>query len=343
MSQFFEAPIIRAIARLRPELSGSQRRVAGYVLENAFQAASSSIEALARASGVSTASVNRFACALGYPGYGAFRQALLQAFKPAAHLENLRQAAGKGAGDFETAQTSLANAAELVALTRAAFSRESVERAVELIASARSVYCLGLGLSTFLADLAALRFTPYCGHIHSITRHGGHENAMYSLQKVRSGDLLIALSFPRYSKETLRLTQFARTRGAKVLAFTDKPASPLVGLAEHSLLAGSLHPALYISLVGAVAAIEAVASALALRKPDVLQETAALTEQLLPYFYFENGDKPAVSPEKTARGTAPNDLNALDSPDAMDAPDAIDAPDAMDTGRGGITPCGLTT
>lgn len=292
MSHFFEAPIMQDIARVMPELSGSQKRVAAYVLENAFQAASSSIEVLARACGVSTASVNRFACALSYPGYGAFRQELLQVFKPSvAHLENLRNEVGKGSSDFDVTQSSFANAADIIAGTSSLFSKESVEKAVEMIASARAVYCLGLGLSTLLADMAALRFTPYCAHIHSITRHGGQENAMYSLQKIGPDDLLIALSFPRYSKETIRLTQFASQRKARVLAFTDKPTSPLVSLAEHSLLAGSSHPTLYISLVGGVAAIEAVTSALAMQRPNVLEETASLTEQLLPYFYFETDEK----------------------------------------------------
>jgi DNA-binding MurR/RpiR family transcriptional regulator len=292
MSNVFEAPIIQDIARIMPELSGSQKSVAAYVLENAFQAASNPIDVLARESGVSTASVNRFACALGYAGYGAFRQSLLQVFKPSVrHLENLRHEVDKGASAFDVTQASFGNAAELVSATSGRFSNESVNRAVEMIASARAVYCLGLGLSTLLADMAALRFTPYCGHIHSITRHGGQENAMYSLQKINEGDLLIALSFPRYSKETIRLTRFARSRKAGVLTFTDKPSSPLVSLADHSLLVGSSHPTLYISLVGAVAAIEAVASALAMRKPNVLEETAALTEQLLPYFYFEFGEE----------------------------------------------------
>lgn len=317
MSHFFEAPIIQEIARVMPNLSGSQRRVAGYVLENAFQAASSSIEVMARECGVSTASVNRFACTMGYPGYGAFRQDLLQVFKPSvAHLENLRHEVGKGASDFDVTQASFGNAAELVEFTRSHFSPESVERAVEMIASSRAVYCLGLGLSTLLADMAALRFTPYCGHIHSITRHGGQENAMYSLQKICAGDLLIALSFPRYSKETIRLTQFARSRKASILAFTDKPSSPLVSLADHSLLAGSHHPTLYISLLGGVAAIEAVASALAMRKPNVLEETAALTEQLLPYFYFETGEESAGSQPKNSPGEAPANASASASTDA---------------------------
>lgn len=287
-THYSEAPVIQRISQASAQLPPAQRRLAEYVLENAFQVASGTIESLAIATQVSTATANRFACALGFSGYAEFRQSLLQVFKPSlVPLEKLRNELTREAKAVDVVHESLAGSIAGIQATENGLSEAGLERAADMLLGARNVFCLGLGASTHLADIAALSFAPYCANINTVSRHGGAESALHHLQRIGQEDLLIAISFPRYSADMLRMMRFAQARGASILAVTDRPSSPLMGVANHTLFAQAEHQVLPISLVAAVALIEGVAAALAHKNPAALKEAVELTEQLLPYFYFD--------------------------------------------------------
>jgi len=85
---------------------------------------------------------------------------------------------------------------------------------------------------------------PFCADATAISMEGGNENAAYRLAAITDQDVLLAISLPRYSLDTLQLARFANARGAPVLAITDSPASPLTAIAEHGLFAPADHPVL---------------------------------------------------------------------------------------------------
>jgi len=287
-AQYPDADIIKRIAHIAPTLPNAQRRLAMYVLENSFQAACGSIESLAEATGVSIATANRFACALGYSGYAEFRQTLFQIFKPSmAPVEKLRQELGRDSSPSEVVFESLSSATQALEQTRSQTTTTDMARAIAMLASARNIYCLGLGTSGYLADIAAFRFAPYCQSIHSLASHGGVEMALYHLQKIESHDVLLSISFPRYSADILRIMRFAKERGASNLSLTDKPSSPLMSFADHTLFAQAEHQVLSGSLVSALAMIEGLAAAMAHRSPESLEMAEELTRQLVPYFYVD--------------------------------------------------------
>lgn len=302
-SHYLETEVIKQVAHIAPSLPAAQRRLANYVLENAFQAASGNIESLAAATGVSIATANRFAVALGYSGYAEFRHALFQVFKPSmAPVEKLRNELGRDSQLDEVVHESLSGAQVSIGQTRDRTTRSSLEQALRMITSARNVYCFGLGTSIHLANIAAFRFSSYCQNIHALASYGGAEMALHHLQKIGEHDLLLAISFPRYSADMIRIMRFARSRNASILALTDRPSSPLVGLADHTLLAAAEHQLLSSSMVAPIAFIEALAAAMAHRTPEGLTSAAELTGQLLPYFYFDQSAEEADE----QRGSANN-------------------------------------
>lgn len=300
-AQYLDADVIKRVAQLAPTLPGAQHRLAMYVLENAFQVASSSIESLAEATGVSIATANRLACALGYSGYAEFRQALFQMFKPSlAPVEKLRQELSRDSTSSEVVMESLSSAAQALEQTRQQTSATDIEQAITMLASARNVYCLGLGTSGYLADMAAFRFAPYCRNIHALASHGGAEMALYYLQRIEASDLLLTFSFPRYSADIVRMMRFAKERGARNLSLTDKPSSPLMSLADHTLFVQAEHSILSGSLVSTLAMIEGLAAAMAHRNPGSLGMAEELTRQLVPYFYVDKEPVSARSGNKAA-------------------------------------------
>jgi DNA-binding MurR/RpiR family transcriptional regulator len=74
--------VAQAVGKLYPQLSKSHRKTADYVLGNPFRAATMTIDELSEAAGISVATANRFAHALGFDGYASFRAALVSILRP---------------------------------------------------------------------------------------------------------------------------------------------------------------------------------------------------------------------------------------------------------------------
>src|SRR5262249_29155160 len=148
---------------------------------------------------------------------------------------------------------------------------------------ARQVLALGLGTSGYLAGYAAHVLMPYLPHVWALAGEGGTEEAARRLSRCGRGDVLIGVSLPRYSKDTVRLAQFARERGAHVIAVTDALTAPLAATADAVLLAPSEHSVMPSSAVGAVAVIEAVAVAVMRLIPDAAQIAREMSELVLSH------------------------------------------------------------
>ena len=92
--------------------------------------------------------------------------------------------------------------------------------------------------------------------------------------------MVIGVSFPRYSRRTVRAMEFARKQGATVLAVTDSEASPLAAIADHALLAKSDMASFVDSLVAPLSLINALIVAVGRKKNDDLSETFGKLEKI---------------------------------------------------------------
>ena len=85
----------------------------------------------------------------------------------------------------------------------------------------------------------------------------GSEN--YSIDQIAgigSGDVLLALSFRPYAQLTIRLCQYAKSRGARIVALTDSKLSPLFRLADESVFVAADGPSYFNSMVGPTIILE---------------------------------------------------------------------------------------
>ncbi len=283
-----KATVATVIARNYPALSESHRRTADFVLARPLDAATMTIDELALGAKVSIATANRFVRALGFGKYAEFRAKLVETFKETmAPVERLRigQQATASAGSVvaDAMQEDLDN----VQKTLHALSAEACDRAVSLILGARRVYTLGFGVSAYIASFAANGLLPFCQDVRFLAAEGGGEQALRRMLAIGAGDVLIAVSIPRYSRETVEIAGMARTRGATVIAITDGPAAPLAGLANLTLYAFAARRLLSSSAVAAFTLVEGLVSATAHQREDSLKSFKDLTEQV--GHYLENG------------------------------------------------------
>ncbi|MET3626746.1 DNA-binding MurR/RpiR family transcriptional regulator [Burkholderia sp. 572] len=294
-----EPAIAERIASAMPLMTPIHRRMGEFVLANPFRAATMRIDELAQAVNASIATANRFAKALGFDGYPAMRAALVRGFEATlGPVERLRSAQEQESGVrgaawidavFDQAVANIEN-------TRAQLDAADVEAAVEAIVGARRVLILGAGSSAFLAGLMEHGLSVCHDNVQSLALLGGPSHAARRLYTADSRDLVIALAFPRYVKDTIELARRAAARGARVLGISDGPQSPLAPIASLNLYVKAERRFAATSEAAVLTMIEALIDAVALRTHRSAKSAAEMTEFLLPWLMQPQATQPAANP-----------------------------------------------
>ncbi|ANB73734.1 MurR/RpiR family transcriptional regulator [Paraburkholderia phytofirmans] len=298
-----EQAIAARIAAAMPTLTPIHRRMGEFVLANLFRAATMRIDELANVVGASVATANRFARALGFDGYPQFREALVRGFEATlAPVERLRSAQESPASGDALLDASLEQAVANLNSTRTAIDSAAAEAAVEAIIAARRVFVLGYGASAFLAGLMEHGLMPYHDNVQSLALIGGPSHAARRLFTADDGDLVIAIAFPRYIEDTIELARRAAGRGARVLALTDSPRSPLAQFADLALYIRSERRLAANADSAVLAVIEALCDALAYRAQQSVKAAAGVSEFVLPWLTDPQA-APSSTAEKPARAS----------------------------------------
>ncbi len=272
------------IGHIYADLSKSHKITADYVVANAFRAATMSIDELATAVGISNATANRFARALGFEGYPQFRAELVGGFESMlAPIENLRSGIDRNSSIGEILTHALSEDISNLESTVRSLNAENCERAVQMILNAKRIFILGYGASTFLGGIMCHALTNYCPSVQCNVGSGGPAQASRQLYQFTPEDLVIAISFPRYSNDVVTLLGQVRNRKVPVLALTDKPSSPVVPLASLALY---IKTKAHFNSEGIVLSmIEALVSAVAHRFESSVDYATETTELMLPWLY----------------------------------------------------------
>jgi DNA-binding MurR/RpiR family transcriptional regulator len=279
--------------------SASHKAIADYLLRHQVRVTALGIEELADACQVSTATISRFAREIGFKNFAAMRGAVAQTLQSVLQpVEKLRNSIARRQDASTPAGDSLAYAGANIGATAMALAAADIDAVVKKLTRARVVYVLGFGLSSHLAGILADHLQPFCQHVVEAAGQGGTETAAGHLANITSRDVLVVLSFPRYTLDVIRLTNFARDHGACIVSVTDAPASPLAALGDHVLYAESSHPILPSSATAAVAVIEALVVSLMASNRANVAKAARLTEAVSAYLV---GAEPAAGADSKGR------------------------------------------
>lgn len=281
---FVESALGQVLAAVRSSGSASHRSIAEYLMRNPMRGTALKIEEMAEGCQVSTATISRFARDIGFASYGAMRSALAETMHTAMQpVEKLRSSIARRKGAVAPGDACMESARVNLMATRGALAQQELDTVARKIARARTVYVLGLGMSSAYASMLALHLQPFCQHVVEMAGAGGTEIAAGHLVHIGRGDVLVAFSLPRYATDVMRLAQFARSCRASVVAITDTPSAPMAGLADHVLYASSAHMVLPSSGVAAVAMIEALVVSLMVSNKANVKKAARLTEVISDY------------------------------------------------------------
>ena len=289
---------------------GANAAIADFLLRNPVRATACGIEELAAYCQTSPASLSRFARLLGFAGFAALRVAmadiLQNAMQPTFHPVNkLRSALERsdlqGGGNPVIAESLDASLDNLRA-TAAGLDLSRLNATARKILDVETVYTLGFGISAHLAAMLALELQPFCRQAINVVEFGGTEVAAGRLMNIGPGDLLIAISFPRYAGDAVTLARYARDRGAHIVVLTDSAASPLMPWAHDALLAAAAHPVLSSSFAAALLVIETLVTSLMLSADNQVRQAEKLTDAIAAYLYSDKpGNAAAPKPRRRSR------------------------------------------
>jgi len=259
------------------KLSKSHRRIAECIVTHYDKVVFMTASRLGEYVGVSESTVVRFATALGYSGYPALQKALQelirhqltasQRFEMTSDMDHAQVLNKVMKVDIQNIRTTLEG-----------MDVSAFERAVDMIIQARHIYVMGLRASAPIAEFFAHYLKFIFPNVQVVT--SGVSDVFEQLARIHEGDLLIGLSFPRYTKRTIDAMEFARTRKAKTIAITDGPLSPLYQTADTCLIARSDMSSFVDSMAAPLSLINALIVALGQRRRAELSEYFASVEEL---------------------------------------------------------------
>ncbi len=252
--------------------SKGQKKIAEFIIKQYDKAAFMTASKLGKEVGVSESTVVRFANALGYEGYPELQVALGEIIKN--KLTSLQR--------IEIAYDKMANEDILSKVINSDISKmrstlENVDKydfdlAVEKILGAKKLYILGVrsasAISSFLGFYFNLLFTDVrLVHTTSVSE------MFEQILRVKEGDVIIGISFPRYSRRTIKALEYAKRKNATVISITDTQQSPLVPCSDISLFAKTDMVSFVDSLVAPLSLVNALIVAIGMKKKQEITQT----------------------------------------------------------------------
>ncbi len=274
-----------------PKFSKGQRLIAKYIEEHYDKVAFMTASRLGATVGVSESTVVRFATEIGYSGYPELQQAMQEMIRSKLTSVQRMEVTAERIGENDLLESIMNQDIEMIRRTLEETSKEDFYAAAGAIASARKIYILAARSSSALGSFLYYYFTLMFERVKLVNSTSEAE-IFEQMIRVNEQDTIIGISFPRYSRKAVKAMNFASDRGAKVIAITDSPLSPLAEPADYLLLARSDMASIVDALVAPFSLIKALIVAAALKnREDVTHIFQQLEDIWDEYGVYEKVDE----------------------------------------------------
>ena len=228
---------------------------------------------------VSESTVVRFANVLGFEGYPELQQAMKAYIRTRLTSFQRVEITNKLIGDADILDKVLLSDIDKIKHTLELVDRKSFHAAVEKIVSARKIYVIGMRSASSLAGFLTFGFRMMFDNVRFVQTTSGSE-IFEQLMDIGEEDVMLAISFPRYSKRIIDAVRYAKQAGADIVALTDGEGAPIAAHADQLLIAQSDMASFVDSLVAPLSIINAIIVAVAKEKGDELAQRLRRLENI---------------------------------------------------------------
>lgn len=260
------------------QLSPAHKRIAEFMLSQLHRAAFMTAATLGAHVDVSESTVVRFAFALGYNGYPELQRALqdnVRAQLTAA--QRLQLAEAEQAEPSSVLERVLRSDIANIRKTLDDLSVEAFDAALDAIMRARRIFVVGMRSAAAVGFYLGFYLGFLRPHVYTLQ---GLDASIERLIDLNDRDVVVTVSFPRYTRLTFDIAKFAKSHGATTIAITDNLLAPVAREADITLLTHTPVISFADSLVAPLSVANALITAFALKQRETTQKTLAELERL---------------------------------------------------------------
>lgn len=282
--------IFDRLHEIMPTLSKGHKKIAQFILGHYDKAAFMTASKLGTIVGVSESTVVRFATELGYDGYPELQRALKDYTSNRLTTVQRIDVMNDQLGDEDVYEKVMNMDIDKLKKTLDEGDRKEFYATVDTLCNAKNIYVIGARSAAVLARFLHFYFTMMFDNVKLVHTTSTYE-MFEQIINIGENDIMIGISFPRYSKHTVKAFRYASSKGAKVIAVTDSLASPLAEYADNILIARSDMASFADSLVAPMSVINALIVAVGLKKRDYVANSYSRLEEICEeYEVFESSD-----------------------------------------------------
>ena len=271
-------------------LSKGQKLLATYITDNYDKAVFLTAARLGEVVGVSESTVVRFATHLGYKGYPEFQNALEELVRNKLNSIQRMEVTYGRISQSKILESVLHSDADKINTTLEKIDQEAFEIAVNTILNAKHIYIIGIRSCAPLASFMAFYFNLMFDNVHLLQTSRSSE-IFEQMVRIGKDDVIIGISFPRYSMRTLKAMEFANNRNAKVITLTDSVHSPMNLYSSCNLIADSDMASIVDSLVAPLSVINALIVALCMKNRKKVAKTLEMLEDIWDEYQVYESDE----------------------------------------------------
>lgn len=271
-------------------MSKGQKLLATYITDNYDKAVFLTAAKLGEVVGVSESTVVRFASHLGYKGYPEFQKALEEMVRNKLNSIQRMEVTYGRITQSQILETVLQADAEKIKYTLENIDQNAFELAVDIILKAKTIYIVGIRSCAPLASFLAFYLNLMFDHVVQLNTNNSSE-LFEQMVRISDKDVIIGISFPRYSMRTLKAMEFANNRNAKVITLTDSVHSPMNLYSSCNLIASSDMASIVDSLVAPLSVINALIVALCMKKRGEVVKTLEELENIWDEYQVYESDE----------------------------------------------------
>jgi len=269
--------VLQTIRQQMDGFSKGQKRIAEYILSDYDKAAFMTAAKLGKTAQVSESTVVRFASELGYSGYPAMQKALQELIR--GRLTSVQRIRASEMEEGDLLSRAMHRDVETINATIESIDRTAFTSVVEKLLAAEHVYIVGVRSSAFLAGYLNFYLRLLMDNV-ILVKHSAAGEIYEQMVHIGPKDVLIAISFPRYSNMVIHAVDMACERGADVIAITDNGMSPLMPYATEALFVQCEALSYVDSLAAPLSFLNAMVLAVGCRRRQEVDETFSQLEQV---------------------------------------------------------------
>lgn len=262
--------LINQIQQEFSKLSKGQKLIAEFIINNYDKAAFMTASKIGKKVGVSESTVVRFANTLGFEGYPQLQRALQEIIKTKLTTVQRVEMGTQYSNEGDIIRKVLRSDIENINYTLENIDYDLFQKVINEIFLADKIYIVGLRSSTALAEYFGFYLNMILDNVRIVGY--GVSDIFEQTLRVTENDLVIGISFPRYSNRTIEALRYIKEQNVKIVGITDTVLSPLNEICNYTLTAKSNMASFVDSLVAPLSLINAIIVAVGMREKEEITE-----------------------------------------------------------------------